>query len=69
VFAGSGRFVYRRRVPVALAWVVVLAVGLGFGGEVFGRLGGGATDLNAVVDGRDAPTPRSGPRPPERPPT
>jgi putative drug exporter of the RND superfamily len=79
VFAGLGRFVYRRRLPVALAWVVVLAVGFGFGSEVFGRLGsgsglrddsesvvvadlldrlgGGATELTAVVDGRDAGDP------------
>jgi putative drug exporter of the RND superfamily len=79
VFAGLGRFVYRRRLPVALAWVVVLAVGFGFGSEVFGRLGsgsglrddsesvvvadllgrlgGGATELTAVVDGRDAADP------------
>jgi RND superfamily putative drug exporter len=79
VFAGLGRFVYRRRLPVALAWVVVLAVGLGVGSEVFsrlgsgsglrddsesvvvadllGRLGGGATELTAVVDGRDAADP------------
>jgi putative drug exporter of the RND superfamily len=79
VFAGLGRFVYRRRLPVALAWVVVLALGLGVGGEVFsrlgsgsglrddsesvvvadllGRLGGGATELTAVVDGRDAADP------------
>jgi RND superfamily putative drug exporter len=79
VFAGLGRFVYRRRFPVALAWVVVLAAGLGFGSEVFarlgtgsglrddsesvvvadllGRLGGSATELTAVVDGRDATDP------------
>jgi RND superfamily putative drug exporter len=79
VFAGLGRFVYRRRLPVALAWVVVLAVGLGLGSEVFGRLGsgsglrddsesvvvadllgrlgGGATEVTAVVDGRDAADP------------
>jgi RND superfamily putative drug exporter len=79
VFAGLGRFVYRRRLPVALAWVVVLAVGLGFGSEVFSRLGsgsglrddsesavvadllsrlgGGATELTGVVDGRDAADP------------
>jgi RND superfamily putative drug exporter len=42
VFAGLGRFVYRRRLPVVLSWLVVLAVGLGFGGEVFGRLGTGS---------------------------
>jgi putative drug exporter of the RND superfamily len=74
-----GRFVYRRRFPVAFAWVVVLSVGLGFGSEVFarlgtgsglrddsesvvvadllGRLGGSATELIAVVDGRDAADP------------
>jgi putative drug exporter of the RND superfamily len=79
VFAGLGRFVYRRRFPAALAWVVVLAAGLGFGSEVFarlgtgsglrddsesvvvgdllGRLGGSATELTAVVDGRDAADP------------
>jgi putative drug exporter of the RND superfamily len=42
VFAGLGRFVYRRRLPVALSWLAVLAVGLGLGGEVFGRLGTGS---------------------------
>jgi putative drug exporter of the RND superfamily len=42
VFAGPGRFVYRRRLPVAFAWVLVLAVGLGFGSEVFTRLGTGS---------------------------
>jgi putative drug exporter of the RND superfamily len=42
VFASLGRFVYRRRLPVTLAWVVVLAVGLGFGSEVFSRLGSGS---------------------------
>jgi RND superfamily putative drug exporter len=42
MFAGLGRFVYRRRVPVLLAWVLVLGVGLGFGGQVFGRLGTGS---------------------------
>jgi putative drug exporter of the RND superfamily len=42
VFAGLGRFVNRRRLPVAFAWVLVLAVGLGFGGEVFTRLGTGS---------------------------
>jgi hypothetical protein len=31
VFAGLGRLVYRRRLAVAVAWVVVLAAGLGFG--------------------------------------
>jgi putative drug exporter of the RND superfamily len=52
VFAGLGRFVYRRRLPVALAWVVVLAVGLGFGSEVFSRLGTGSglrDDSESVV--------------------
>ena len=39
VFASLGRFVYRRRVPVVLAWVLLLGVGLGIGGQVFGRLG------------------------------
>jgi RND superfamily putative drug exporter len=79
VFAGLGRFVYRRRLPVTFAWVVVLAVGLGFGSEVFARLGSGsglrddsesvvvadqlarlggsATELTGVVDGRDADDP------------
>ncbi|HEX8134278.1 MAG TPA: MMPL family transporter, partial [Actinomycetes bacterium] len=79
MFAGLGRFVYRRRLLVALAWVVVLAVGYGVGSEVFGRLGsgsglrgdsesvvvadllgrlgGGASQLTAVVDGRDAADP------------
>jgi putative drug exporter of the RND superfamily len=42
VFASLGRFVYRRRVPVALVWVLVLGVGLGVGGQVFGRLGTGS---------------------------
>jgi RND superfamily putative drug exporter len=44
--------VYRRRVPVALAWVLVLGVGLGVGGEVFGRLGTGSglrDDAESVV--------------------
>jgi RND superfamily putative drug exporter len=52
VFAGLGRFVYRRRLAVALAWVVVLAVGLGFGSEVFSRLGTGSglrDDSESVV--------------------
>jgi RND superfamily putative drug exporter len=52
VFASLGRFVYRRRVPVALAWVLVLGVGLGVGGEVFGRLGTGSglrDDAESVV--------------------
>ena len=42
VFASLGRFVYRRRVLVALAWVLLLGVGLGVGGQVFGRLGSGS---------------------------
>jgi RND superfamily putative drug exporter len=42
VFASLGRFAYRRRVPVVLAWVLLLGVGLGVGGEVFGRLGTGS---------------------------
>ena len=42
VFASLGRFVYRRRVPVVLAWVLLLGVGLGVGGQVFGRLGTGS---------------------------
>jgi RND superfamily putative drug exporter len=52
VFASLGRFVYRRRVPVALAWVLVLGLGLGVGGEVFGRLGTGSglrDDAESVV--------------------
>ena len=52
VFASLGRFVYRRRVPVALAWVLVLGVGLGVGGQVFGRLGTGSglrDDAESVV--------------------
>jgi putative drug exporter of the RND superfamily len=52
VFASLGRFVYRRRVPVALAWVLILGVGLGVGGEVFGRLGTGSglrDDAESVV--------------------
>jgi putative drug exporter of the RND superfamily len=52
VFASLGRFVYRRRVPVALAWVLVLGIGLGAGGEVFGRLGTGSglrDDAESVV--------------------
>ncbi|HJW35640.1 MAG TPA: MMPL family transporter, partial [Actinomycetes bacterium] len=47
-----GRFVYWRRVPVALAWVLVLGVGIGVGGEVFGRLGTGSglrDDAESVV--------------------
>src|SRR4029453_1805257 len=42
VFASLGRFAYRRRVPVVLAWVLLLAVGLAAGGQVFGRLGTGS---------------------------
>ena len=52
MFASLGRFVYRRRVPVALAWVLVLGVGVGVGGEVFGRLGTGSglrDDAESVV--------------------
>ena len=52
VFASLGRFVYRRRLPVVLAWVVVLVAGLGVGGEVFGRLGTGSglrDDAESVV--------------------
>jgi RND superfamily putative drug exporter len=52
VFVGLGRFVYRRRLAVALAWVVVLAVGFGFGSEVFSRLGSGSglrDDSESVV--------------------
>jgi putative drug exporter of the RND superfamily len=52
VFASLGRFVYRRRLPVALAWVLVLIAGLGVGGEVFGRLGTGSglrDDAESVV--------------------
>jgi uncharacterized membrane protein YdfJ with MMPL/SSD domain len=52
VFASLGRFVYRRQVPVVLAWVLVLGVGLGVGGEVFGRLGTGSglrDDAESVV--------------------
>jgi RND superfamily putative drug exporter len=52
VFAALGRFTYRRRVPVALAWVLVLAAGIGVGGEVFGRLGTGSglrDDAESVV--------------------
>ena len=52
VFASLGRFVYRRRVPVALVWVLVLGVGLGVGGQVFGRLGTGSGlrgDAESVV--------------------
>ncbi|HXQ57841.1 MAG TPA: MMPL family transporter, partial [Actinomycetes bacterium] len=52
MFASLGRFVYRRRVPVALVWVLVLGVGLGVGGQVFGRLGTGSGlrgDAESVV--------------------
>jgi putative drug exporter of the RND superfamily len=52
VFASLGRFVYRRRVPVVLAWVLLLGVGLGIGGQVFGRLGTGSglrDDAESVV--------------------
>ena len=42
MFASLGRFVYRRRVLVVLAWVLLLGVGLGVGGQVFGRLGSGS---------------------------
>jgi len=52
VFASLGRFVYRRRVPVVLAWVLLLGVGLGVGGQVFGRLGSGSglrDDAESVV--------------------
>jgi len=52
VFASLGRLVYRRRVLVALAWLLVLGVGVGFGGEVFGRLGTGSglrDDAESVV--------------------
>jgi putative drug exporter of the RND superfamily len=42
VFAALGRFVYRRRLLVALAWLAVLGVGFGFGGQVFGRLASGS---------------------------
>ncbi|HEV8424558.1 MAG TPA: MMPL family transporter [Actinomycetes bacterium] len=52
MFASLGRFVYRRRVPVVLAWVLVLGIGLGVGGQVFGRLGTGSgqrDDAESVV--------------------
>ncbi|MET0477524.1 MAG: MMPL family transporter, partial [Actinomycetota bacterium] len=52
MFASLGRFVYRRRVPVVLAWVLLLGVGLGVGGQVFGRLGSGSglrDDAESVV--------------------
>jgi RND superfamily putative drug exporter len=52
VFASLGRFVYRRRLPVALVWVLVLIAGVAVGGEVFGRLGTGSglrDDAESVV--------------------
>ena len=52
VFASLGRFAYRRRVPVVLAWGLLLAVGLAAGGQVFGRLGTGSglrDDAESVV--------------------
>jgi RND superfamily putative drug exporter len=52
VFASLGRFVYRRRVLVLLAWVLVLGIGFGVGGRVFGRLGTGSglrDDAESVV--------------------
>jgi RND superfamily putative drug exporter len=52
VFASLGRLIYRRRVPVVLAWVLALGVGLGVGGQVFGRLGTGSglrDDAESVV--------------------
>ncbi|HET6812724.1 MAG TPA: MMPL family transporter, partial [Actinomycetota bacterium] len=52
MFASLGRLVYRRRVLVVLAWVLVLGVGVGVGGEVFGRLGTGSglrDDAESVV--------------------
>jgi RND superfamily putative drug exporter len=52
VFPSLGRFVHRRRVPVVLAWVLVLGIGLGVGGQVFGRLGTGSglrDDAESVV--------------------
>jgi putative drug exporter of the RND superfamily len=52
VFASLGRFVYRRRVLVLLAWVLVLGIGCGVGGRVFGRLGTGSglrDDAESVV--------------------
>jgi len=42
VFAALGRFVYRRRLLVVLAWLAVLGFGFGFGGQVFGRLDTGS---------------------------
>jgi RND superfamily putative drug exporter len=52
VFGSIGRFAYRRRVVVALAWVVVLGVGLAIGPRVFSHLGGGGglrDDAESVV--------------------
>ena len=52
VFASLGRFAYRRRVPVVVAWLLLLGVGLGAGGQVFGRLGSGSglrADAESVV--------------------
>jgi putative drug exporter of the RND superfamily len=52
VFASLGRFVYRRRVPVVVAWVLVLGIGVGVGSQVFGRLGTGSglrDDAESVV--------------------
>jgi putative drug exporter of the RND superfamily len=52
VFASLGRLVHRRRVPVVLTWVLLLGVGLGVGGQVFGRLGTGSglrDDAESVV--------------------
>ncbi|MFL5878501.1 MAG: MMPL family transporter [Actinomycetota bacterium] len=52
MFASLGRLVYRRRVLVVLAWVLVLGAGVGVGGEVFGRLGTGSglrDDAESVV--------------------
>ena len=54
MFASLGRFAYRRRVPVVLAWVLLLAVGLAAGGQVFGRLGTGSglrDDAESLVVG------------------
>jgi putative drug exporter of the RND superfamily len=52
VFASLGRFVYRRRVPVVVAWLLVLGIGVGVGSQVFGRLGTGSglrDDAESVV--------------------
>jgi RND superfamily putative drug exporter len=52
VFGSIGRFTYRRRLVVALAWVVVLVVGLVIGPRVFSHLGGGGglrDDAESVV--------------------